>query len=94
MRLQYESSSKLSVCPQGIYNRCRRETTRKRVSIRKTHPLDCRVSSANRWKIEALCVYNAAGEVVCGDPHLYPIKHVTNKCLIANESCLEVLTLG
>ena len=39
-------------------------------------------------------MYNAAGAVVCGDPHLYPIKHVTNQCLIANESRLEVLTLG
>ena len=47
-----------------------------------------------RWKIEALCVYNAAGAVVCGDPHLHPIKHVTSKYLIANESRLEVLIIG
>ena len=39
-------------------------------------------------------MYNATGAVVCGDPYLHPIKHVTNTYLIANEGRLEVLILG
>eukprot|EP00290_Baffinella_frigidus_P003404 CAMPEP_0180175204 /NCGR_PEP_ID=MMETSP0986-20121125/36590_1 /TAXON_ID=697907 /ORGANISM="non described non described, Strain CCMP2293" /LENGTH=152 /DNA_ID=CAMNT_0022127655 /DNA_START=40 /DNA_END=495 /DNA_ORIENTATION=- len=43
------------------------------------------------WKIEALCVYNAAGAVVCSEDNHYRIKHVvTNKYLIQNENRLEM----
>ena len=43
------------------------------------------------WKIEALCVYDAAGAIECGDVHPFRIKHVvTNRYLTQNDGELEM----